>query len=44
MPVVKGTIQIMIEHGADAMNKHNKTALMRACAKGHIRIINVLLS
>ena len=34
----------MTEHGADAMNKRNKTALMRACAKGHIRIINLLLS
>ena len=42
----KETIQIMIEHGADvnAMNKHDETALMRACTKGHIGTINILLS
>ena len=41
----KDTIQAVIDYGADvnAVNKDNVTALMIACEKGNIDVINVLL-
>ena len=42
----KETLQAIISHGADvnATNKNNLTALMIACMKGNIDVINVLLN
>ena len=42
----KEVLQVIIEHGADvnATNKHNVTALWRACNKSNTDAINVLLN
>ena len=42
----KEVLETIIDHGADvnAKNKHNITALMQACKRGDVEIINILLS